>query len=96
MMHSSKCEPCEARVTDKELFDRWFAKWLADNGVTDRTFAPLLRTGLATAGRKRLGRSPLNFVDVMRFPDRYRNSFILAFAAWCSSLPESVRASFNV
>lgn len=77
----AKCSP--GRAIDHEKLAEWFGAWCVRNHISDRDLAAILDVTLALARKKRLGESPLNLIDIKRFPDRHRSSLVLAYMAWC-------------
>ena len=59
---------------------QWFQRWCAANGVTRRELASVLGVTVAVAAKKLSGESPIAVVDLLAFPDRYRDRLLTALS----------------
>lgn len=80
----SRCEP--ERAADHFDFSDWFNAWRIERGISDRDLQQLcgFKT-VSNAKKKTTGDSPLNFIDIVRWPARVRNDLIASYLAWCGA-----------
>lgn len=74
----SKCSP--KRAQSHQDVTKWFQRWCAANGVSRRELAAVLGVTVAVAAKKLSGESPVALVDVLAFPDRFRDRLLTSLS----------------